>query len=148
MRELKLVILFVAAAAAVAACGSTAVNVATNPPANNMNKASVANTNTTNSSPANAATPEVAKLDGKQLYADNCMICHKDTGKGGPVTIDGKKLKPADLTSDRQKKHPDDDVAKDISEGSPDDGMPAFKDKLKPDEIKAIVSYIRTLQGP
>ena len=148
MRDLKLIVLVAAASIAVAACGTTAVNVNSSMAANN------ANANRTAATPGNAnaalsatVAPETAKLDGKQIYADSCMICHKDTGKGGPATIDGKKIKAADLTSDRQKKHPDDEIAKDVSEGSPDDGMPAFKDKLKPEEIKAVVAYIRTLQG-
>ena len=41
------------------------------------------------------------------------------------------------------KKRSDAKLADDISEGSPDDGMPAFKDKLKPAEIDEIVKYIR-----
>jgi mono/diheme cytochrome c family protein len=145
MRDLKLFLLLVAATLAIAACGGGAVN---NSGANNAATNKPANTATTNAAPiaSNANSPTTGQIDGKQLYADSCMICHKDTGKGGPVTIEGKKLKPADLTSDKQKKHSDDDVAKDIREGSPDDGMPAFKDKLKPEEIKAVVGYIRSLQ--
>jgi mono/diheme cytochrome c family protein len=114
--------------------------------------------NTSNSPVAskagNAATPSqptktvAAASDGKELYALNCMICHKDTGKGGPVTIKGKNLKPADLTSDKLKKHSDDKLFEHISEGVPDEGMPSFNEKLTDDQIKAVVAYVRTLQMP
>jgi mono/diheme cytochrome c family protein len=96
---------------------------------------------------ANAATPAAASDDGKDLYVAKCMICHKDTGKGGKVTVEGKDLKPADLTSDKMKARPDDKMFKGISEGSPDDGMPAFEDKLSEAQIKAIIKYIHTLQA-
>jgi mono/diheme cytochrome c family protein len=140
MRSLKLGIVTVAAVAAIAACGGAGTN---NSPANNGNKA----LNNGNSAPVNAGTPmTVAQVDDKQLYADNCMICHKETGKGGPVTVQGKKLKPADLTSDRMKKKEGNDLIKDIQEGDPEEGMPAFKDKLKVEEIKHIIDYIKKLQ--
>jgi mono/diheme cytochrome c family protein len=142
MRDLKLIVLIAAAFAALTACGAPAANNTANAVGN---KPTITNDNAAPpaTSPSSAAT---GQLDGKAMYTESCQICHKDTGKGGPTTVDGKKIKPADLTSARQKKHPDDDIAKDISEGSPEDGMPAFKDKLKPEEIKAIVAYIRTLQ--
>lgn len=140
MRELKLAILFIVGVVAIAACSHNAANNSTSI---NGNKAAGNATQ-----PGNAATPEVAKADvAEQLYADNCMICHKQKGNGGPVTVQGKKLKAADLTTDRRKKEGDDEFVKDISEGVPDEGMPAFKDKLKPGEIKEIVSYIRRLQN-
>jgi mono/diheme cytochrome c family protein len=142
MREIKLVIVIVAALIAIAACGGPAAN---NSALNNGNKAAVSNANTAPVT-SNSNSPATAALDGKPLYTENCKICHQDTGKGGPTTIDGKKIKPSDLTAGHSKKHSDDDLAKDISEGSPDDGMPSFKTKLKPDEIKAVVGYIRTLQ--
>ena len=142
MRELKLIVLVIFTVVAIVACGTSGANSTSN----NGNRAPSPNGNAGNA-PANTAnSATTSSLDGKQIYTENCQICHKDTGKGGPVTVEGKKLKPADLTAGPTKKHKDDEVAKDISEGSPDDGMPAFKDKLKPDEIKAVVAYLRTLQ--
>src|ERR1043165_359477 len=142
MRDLKLAVLLVATLAAIAACGGPTANV---PTANNAaNRSPAPNGNSTNTTPA--AQTNTAELDGKGLYTENCQICHRDTGKGGPVTVDGKKLKPDDLTKAHMKAWTDAKFVKNIEEGSPDDGMPAFKDKLKADEIAAIVSYIRTLQ--
>lgn len=83
---------------------------------------------------------------GKELYAANCMICHKDSGKGGKVTMAGKNLNAEDLTTDKMKKMSDDKLQGYVTDGIPDEGMPAFKDKLAPDEITTVVKYIRTLQ--
>ena len=92
----------------------------------------------------------MAELDepiADDIYATNCMICHKDTGKGGKVTINGKSLTADDLTSEKMKNHPDDELAKRISEGVPDEGMPAFKGKLSDDQIKSVVAHVRGLQS-
>ena len=90
-----------------------------------------------------APVDEVA--DAKKLYATNCMICHKDSGKGGKVTIEGKTIEPDDLTSAKMKAKSDDKLVTYIIDGAPDDGMPAFKGKLTDDQIKSVVKYIRSL---
>ncbi|HEV7699499.1 MAG TPA: cytochrome c [Pyrinomonadaceae bacterium] len=140
MRRLKLLILVAILLFAAAACGNS-VNTSTSAvPVDKSNVAAVP------SQPE--VTPEPEKpFDGKELYAQNCMICHKDSGKGGPVTIAGKKLKPADLTRANVKAWTDDKFVKDVQEGDPEEGMPSFEQKLKPEEIRAIVAHIRTLQG-
>jgi mono/diheme cytochrome c family protein len=38
-------------------------------------------------------------------------------------------------------KHPDDDFIKQITKGG--DGMPAFKDKLTPEQMNGLVKFIR-----
>jgi mono/diheme cytochrome c family protein len=80
-------------------------------------------------------------------YAQNCMICHKETGKGGKVTIEGKKLDPIDLTSAKVKARSDEKLLSQIKEGAPDDGMPAFKEKLSDADIMGIIHHIRQLQA-
>lgn len=99
--------------------------------------------------PAQNAPPSPAHEGdmGTELYATNCMICHKDTGKGGRVTMQGKTINPEDLTTDKMKKMSDDKLFGYISDGIEDEGMPAFKDKLKPEEIKSVITHIRTLQN-
>ena len=139
MKTIKLTVISVAASMfTLAACSQTS------PVAN---KAPAANTTTAPAaSPAQAASPAVAGNDGKELYSAKCMICHKDRGKGGKVTIEGKNLHPADLTSAKMKSRDDDKLAEMIGEGDPDEGMPAFKTKLTDEQIKSIVQYVRTLQ--
>jgi len=149
MKAFKLCLIFMALAIFVAACNQTPSTPNTpNPP--DTTRAASAPKNTTDNAPAQPASPaqpadELAAA--KELYATNCMTCHRDTGKGGKVTIEGKTIDPNDLTSDKMKNRSDDKLAKQIADGAPDDGMPAFKDKLKDDEIKAVVKYVRSLQG-
>lgn len=134
MREIKSLFV-IAVLAAFAACSQAT----TNSPANNA----VANAKPpTNSTPAATATPEVAS--GSKLYGEHCAKCHKDDGSGGKVTVDGKTIDPDNLTSSKIAAKSDEKMMGYITDGFPDDGMPAFKDKLKPEEMKLIVAFIRS----
>ena len=137
MTNLKLTIAFIAFAVFIAACGQAANTQVAN------NAAPKANQNAVTATPAPAA--DVAT--GKDLYAKNCMICHKENGTGGKVTIEGKSIDPNDLTTDKMKNRSDEKLFSGISEGATDDGMPAFKGKLTEDQIKAVVKHLRSLQG-
>lgn len=129
-----------------AACSQPAANSNANKPADNTNK-TAASTPANTSAPANTSTPEVAQAkSGKDLYTVNCMTCHKDSGKGGKVTVEGRTMEPDDLTSAKMKAKSDDKLYSYIADGIEDEGMPAFKDKLKPEEIKAVVAHMRDLQ--
>lgn len=91
------------------------------------------------------AAPSVTQAaDGLALYAKNCAFCHKENGTGGKMQVRGKEIDPADLTTDKVKKLSDEKFARYIKNGFPDDGMPAFKDKLNDEQITAIIKYIRT----
>ena len=137
MNRLKLFVLLSALGLFIFACGQSAST--TNTPANTAaSNAKTAN----NATPAPAATPEVAT--GAKLYSDSCSKCHKEDGSGGKVTVDGKTIDPDNLTSAKIAAKSDEKMMGYISDGFPDDGMPAFKDKLKPEEIKLIVAFIRS----
>lgn len=126
-----------------ALAGLACSSAATNQPVAN------ASANTANASATSAKSPaaEVAAVNsGKELYAIHCMTCHKDSGKGGKVTVDGKNLDPDDLTTERMKSKSDEKMYSYIADGIVDEGMPAFKEELKPDEIRAVVAHLRTLQ--
>ena len=142
MRLIKLVTLSVAAALFVISCEQPSTNTTTNSAANR--------TATANSAPANTAavTPSPAStLDelasGRDLYTKYCSRCHKDDGTGGPVEIEGKKLKPDNLTSDKIAAFSDDKIAGYIKDGVPDEGMPAFKDRLTDEQIGDVIAYVR-----
>lgn len=85
------------------------------------------------------ATPAQA-ADGKSLYEANCVACHGDDGAGTPT---GQALMAPDLRSDMVQKATDADLKKQVSGGK--NNMPPFKDSLKPEEISAVVAYVRTL---
>ena len=101
--------------------------------------------------PANAVAGPAPTVDpalmAAELYAVNCMICHKDSGKGGKVTVDGKTIDPEDLTADKIKKMTDEKLVGYVTNGIEDEGMPAFKGKLTDDEIKTVVRHVRVLQS-
>jgi len=95
------------------------------------------------------ATPlPAATLDelasGRKVYEINCANCHKASGTGGPVEIEGKKLNPDNLTSDKIKGFTDEKIIGYIMNGVEDEGMPAFKGKLSEGEIRDVVKYVRT----
>lgn len=101
-------------------------------------------------SPVNAASapsPQPSVADGKELFALHCMICHKETGKGGKVTVKGKNLNPEDLTNAKMRGKTDERLAKYITDGVPDEGMPAFIDELTEAQIKLVVGHVRSLQA-
>jgi mono/diheme cytochrome c family protein len=62
------------------------------------------------------------------------------------VRVNDKQLKVPSLRADHAIKHTDAEMIDFITNGH--EAMPAFKDKLKADEITELVSYVRkTYQG-
>ncbi len=77
----------------------------------------------------------------RPIFASQCVECHGAQGDGGQVTIEGKKLNVPSLKEGHALKHTDADFVDQIRDGG--DGMPAFKDKLKPEEITGLVQFVR-----
>jgi mono/diheme cytochrome c family protein len=101
--------------------------------------------------------PVPAHADAAASYSDTCAKCHGATGKGdGPKATDlkdkdGKKITAADLALTdcaKMAKISDDDMFKELKEGGESVGksklMIAYGDAMEDDEIKALVSYVRT----
>lgn len=84
-----------------------------------------------------------ARADEKSaaLYKQKCAACHGVDGKGETPT--GKTLKVKDFASEEVKKMSDEDLSEAISKGK--GKMPAYGKSLKPDDIKALVAYIRSM---
>jgi cytochrome c6 len=74
--------------------------------------------------------------DAGALYKSKCAMCHG---------ADGMKAAGHDLSSAAVQKESDADLAAVITDGKPPK-MPKYGDKLKPEEIKGLVAYIRTLK--
>lgn len=101
----------------------------------------VNNSRSTTAPPAATATPDEFAF-ARANYATDCSNCHGREGKGGVVQIpDGPKLKVPSLCEGHALKHVDEDYVDQIENGG--DGMPKFKGKLKPEEINALVRYVR-----
>lgn len=86
-----------------------------------------------------APTDELAAA--RANFQKNCMGCHVEDGTGGVKTVDGKKLRVPNLREGHALKDPDEDFVKQIMNGG--DGMPAFKDKMSPEQINELVRFIR-----
>jgi mono/diheme cytochrome c family protein len=80
---------------------------------------------------------------GNKVFETNCAQCHKPDGSGGKVTVEGKDLNVEDLTSNKIKNFSDEKIIGYILKGLPDEGMPAFEDKLSEGEMRDVVLYIR-----
>jgi mono/diheme cytochrome c family protein len=106
--------------------------------------------------PATAAKPAAAAAkaspesiaSGETLYKRQCQMCHGATGMGdGPAakTLKGKLPNLADKATFA--KITDDDIRELISNGKKSEigNMPAFKSKLKAEEIQDVINYVHTL---
>lgn len=89
--------------------------------------------------PSKAADDEAAIELGKSRFGEKCGgFCHGAGGKGAraPCLICGK-FKHGET---------DDAIARNISDGIPNTAMGAFNDKLTPEEVKAVVVFLRDQQ--
>jgi len=82
-----------------------------------------------------------AQSDAAKAYKKNCVLCHAADGSGS--TASGKAMKAKDLRSHEVQEKSDAELAEFITQGK--DKMPAFGKKLKPDDIKQLVAYIREM---
>jgi mono/diheme cytochrome c family protein len=74
--------------------------------------------------------------DAGALYKSKCAMCHG---------ADGKKAAGHDFTSADFQKQTDAAITAVITDGKAPK-MPKYGDKLKPEEIKGLVAYLRTLK--
>jgi len=91
----------------------------------------------------NPTTPTAASLEqGKMLFDINCSMCHGRTSAERGLV--GKKLipPPPGLDQEKVKGLSDPAIFKAITFGF--GRMPAFKDKLKPEERWNLVNFLRT----
>ncbi len=92
--------------------------------------------------PTAKATPTPDELaEAKTTYMQICANCHGDKGEGGPVKIEGKRLKVPSLLEGHGLEHDDAEFTKQIANGG--DGMPAFKDRLNEKQISDLVRFLR-----
>jgi mono/diheme cytochrome c family protein len=82
--------------------------------------------------------------DSASLYKTKCVACHAADGSGN--TPAGKKLAAHDLRSAEVQKMSDADLTEIIAKGK--NKMPGYEKTLKPDDIKGLVAYIRSLAAP
>ena len=84
--------------------------------------------------------------DGQKLFNMNCASCHGADGKA--QTAAGKMLGARDLSTSKLS---DAEIENQIVNGGVKDAngkskMPAFKDRLKPEEITALVAHVKSFR--
>lgn len=100
--------------------------------------------------PLAMARPAAADVDVAAVWKKNCNGCHGSDGKAD--TDMGHKQKIEDMSTDKWQKEFTDEKIKDVIANGVKkaDGtmtkMKAFKEKLKPEEIDALVKYVRAFK--
>lgn len=79
--------------------------------------------------------------DAAALYKTKCAACHGPDGKA--ETAIGKANKLRDLGSAEVQKQSDDELSAIMTNGK--GKMPAYGKSLKPEQVKELVAYIRSL---
>lgn len=135
MKLILLALTCVALALVVMGCTETAT------PTNTATPRSAAST--PSPSPA-ASVDEFA--NARANYAKNCEACHGPNAEGGLVKLDNKQIKVPSLKAAHAIKHTDEQMVDFITNGH--EAMPAFKEKLRPEEVTELVRFVRkTYQG-
>ena len=137
MKFFKFAFLLTAVSLFILACTET--DTTKTSPANDANK--LTNMTPTQAQPT-ATVDEMASV--RKIYTDQCARCHKEDGTGGKTEIEGTTINAENLSTDKMKKMADAKYVDYIKNGIPDEGMPAFKDRLTEDEIKNVIKFIRT----
>jgi mono/diheme cytochrome c family protein len=94
---------------------------------------------------AQAPVPSPAPVAGlrtpQQIWEERCIVCHGEDGKA--QTKKGRELKAKDFTRPKWQKHTTDEEIVSAITGGIAKKMPAFKDKLSAEEIRALVPFLR-----
>lgn len=87
------------------------------------------------------ALPARAQNASETLYKSKCAACHGPDGSGSAT---GKTMGAHDFSSADVQKMSDTELTTIITDGK--NKMPAYGKSLKPEQIKGLVAYIRTLK--
>lgn len=82
--------------------------------------------------------------DGKTIYEANCKSCHGPDGKGNPKLANSMGTAKLDLTDKETSEKKDAELGKTVADGA--GKMKPFKDKIKDEEIYAVIKYLRSLK--
>jgi mono/diheme cytochrome c family protein len=133
MKLVSLVLTCAAVALTSIACTDTGTTTSTQTPSRTASPAAT---------PASTTAQADEFAAARTNYGKNCEACHGPAGEGGPVkTPEGKQIKVPSLKAPHAVRHSDEELTKMITNG--EEAMPAFKDKLKPEEITEMVRFVR-----
>jgi len=87
----------------------------------------------------------MAQSGAEATYAQQCAMCHGESGAGDGTAAVAMRLEPASFVdSTFQESRTDEQIAHSISAGI-DPTMPGYAETLDPEQIASLVSYIRGL---
>lgn len=89
--------------------------------------------------PANTPADEFASV--RPIFAESCARCHREDGSGGLYEAEGRRLRVPSLREGRVVNYSDARYVRQIMRGG--DGMPAFGDRLSPEQINELVRFVR-----
>ncbi|RME42573.1 MAG: cytochrome c, partial [Chloroflexi bacterium] len=78
------------------------------------------------------------------IYAQNCAVCHGETGEGDGPAAGTLEMKPANLHEDHVQGLTDGALFWIISHGRPDTPMPPWDNVLSEQERWHLVNFLRT----
>lgn len=84
--------------------------------------------------------------NGEEVYKKQCLACHGKEGKGdGPAAV-ALNPRPSDLAdTERMEELNDEELREIIAKGV--GSMPGFESILEPDELEAVLTYVRGLSA-
>lgn len=81
---------------------------------------------------------------GKQVYVRNCSVCHGERGQGSNLPVGGS-APPKNLASPQSRAELSRArMIESVTIGRPGTAMAAFSGRITPEDIEAVVDYVRT----
>jgi mono/diheme cytochrome c family protein len=84
--------------------------------------------------------------EGRELYNQNCAVCHGADGKAKTERAAAMKTPPADLTA--LSGMTEAEIYQVITDGIAASEMPSFKNRLSKEQRQRIAMFVQTLQQP
>jgi copper transport protein len=88
--------------------------------------------------------PAAPLARGREIFENTCAQCHGSGGRGDGPLAAGLRPPPVDLTV-HVPLHGDRELENWIANGIPRTAMPAFGSQFSPEEIQAVINYLREL---
>jgi putative copper resistance protein D len=86
-------------------------------------------------------------VEGHALYRAHCEACHGVAGYGDGPAAAGLPRRPADLTAGHAGDHTAGDLFWWVTHGIAPSAMPAFADRLAPEQRWDVINFVRALGG-
>ena len=81
---------------------------------------------------------------GKAIYLKRCKVCHGEKGDGGSFASNVLDPRPKNFTNPESKKELTlERMLRSVTRGRPGTAMMPWENNLTPEEIRAVVQYIR-----